>query len=1145
MEIGNEQAVEVTEVNSARKIEVRFRGLVLMVLESLECDLLSDIRGLFAENPVLSLNPHFVFYHKDQRLEELSSLVDQVDNELEDVVLELRLESFNAQTASEHLSNMTRFFLDPDNYLNDGMIEFNTLMGKLDFFVNMKNAQKYLVNEKSVAEGETGGVKSIDDCSVIEQAEATGNLFFNSLALSKYISVIGTVHSDDYVYVDVETLEGQFFSLTLSSRGVFVNNSTRTEFKREQKSEAYPSLYDCLQAVSPRFAVDFKRFIDFADQGLYDAIYKCPRVTLPLDLGERSGKSSTFACVRPVRLWEMGLREILARERTEVFGHNLRTYRDWNEEIQNCRSLPSDDTLQHIQRIKVLRRVTDEFAHAAKQVALAVIRKQLSPLNPSQSIIEECFVFNNLFVTFAQDSVTWETPRGDTSPSSYSGVALDLKNVQQIYASDLKDVNVIHTAVVDYMGRRVVVQAIVSGILHFDQKTWTCYGSIDEGKTISNDESFEPIFKGLCEHFGLSLGNTFKDQEGREVEVHGSIDVKGIKAGDGRKYVMDLMRLSPRDGNYSDRTSHECCLLRPELIKNFNFITNIDELIAAKQSPETPADEKTVEEMQALTLKKCSVLNPSLLTLNESSNGDERTGVERDTLGKVAGFLRDNAMSYLVKDLNASQNSVPLDSRSLIDLMHKYGINVRYLGQIYKSLDVKHQAHMKRLLLRVGLVRSLRKFIRLNAYQVPSTEMVDLVVHLLNMFLGDKELRRVIDEKIQTLKAKGLRGERVASSVCKPKHYRQFKAPFEASNPLHELFLKSSEEVLGEVRVIADKRYGFSAELLMSFETLEFLSTDVDKLAFLREFAIGFGLRLVSRPYNFGGLAARVEYPLKTSDVLHLTPVVKSPEFSLEILRYNYRSAENELGEGKLETAMAVYRGCLNLIISTYGIFSNDFVYCCSKIASIHFHKGEKEEALHYQTLASRISERVHGLDHFSTASCILELSNYLYQSERLEESIRLHQVALYLFDIIGGLINPVSLTCLDELHVLFSQKKNTKQCVKHLTELLHRNQMVFGETDERITFLLGRLAALKAEDHCYQEASLLQARQLFIIKKTFKTFSTQDQNPKVLQMFEEKILESERTLKVFKQKADSEKTLKTGDSRPETKKSAKGRKGK
>jgi hypothetical protein len=66
------------------------------------------------------------------------------------------------------------------------------------------------------------------------------------------------------------------------------------------------------------------------------------------------------------------------------------------------------------------------------------------------------------------------------------------------------------------------------------------------------DENYHKIMENVCKKFGISLDRKFKDMEGKEYTFHGSPEVKGIRAGDGRKYVMDLMRLSPRDANYPD-----------------------------------------------------------------------------------------------------------------------------------------------------------------------------------------------------------------------------------------------------------------------------------------------------------------------------------------------------------------------------------------------------------------------------------------------------------------------------------------------------------------------------------------------------------------------------------------------------------------
>ena len=56
----------------------------------------------------------------------------------------------------------------------------------------------------------------------------------------------------------------------------------------------------------------------------------------------------------------------------------------------------------------------------------------------------------------------------------------------------------------------------------------------------------------VCRNFKLTKENQFQDHEGNDFVFNGSPEVKGITAGDGRKYVMDLMRLTPRDANYED-----------------------------------------------------------------------------------------------------------------------------------------------------------------------------------------------------------------------------------------------------------------------------------------------------------------------------------------------------------------------------------------------------------------------------------------------------------------------------------------------------------------------------------------------------------------------------------------------------------------
>jgi Clustered mitochondria len=65
------------------------------------------------------------------------------------------------------------------------------------------------------------------------------------------------------------------------------------------------------------------------------------------------------------------------------------------------------------------------------------------------------------------------------------------------------------------------------------------YGSVDENKTIYASENFHNLMKKVCEHMNIKV-NKVIDGSGKEVEIAGSVEVKGIKGTDKRNYLVDL-----------------------------------------------------------------------------------------------------------------------------------------------------------------------------------------------------------------------------------------------------------------------------------------------------------------------------------------------------------------------------------------------------------------------------------------------------------------------------------------------------------------------------------------------------------------------------------------------------------------------------
>lgn len=213
---------------------------------------------------------------------------------------------------------------------------------------------------------------------------------------------------------------------------------------------------------------------------------------------------------------------------------------------------------------------------AAYSGAKAIIENKLMPFNINAPKNEQCYIFNNIFFTWAVDDYRDENTstqilNNKKDTTSYSFCNNDLRNLNLIIQADVKDLNTINTVLVDYKGFRVVCQSMIPGILGCDTKVWAMHGTIDEGETIKVDENFNNNMKQLCKHFSLKEDIVYKDKEDKLFTMAGPMEVKGVKGYDNRMFIYDLQRMSPRDLNYvgNGKGSYENYVLRNEVIHNY------------------------------------------------------------------------------------------------------------------------------------------------------------------------------------------------------------------------------------------------------------------------------------------------------------------------------------------------------------------------------------------------------------------------------------------------------------------------------------------------------------------------------------------------------------------------------------------------
>ena len=151
------------------------------------------------------------------------------------------------------------------------------------------------------------------------------------------------------------------------------------------------------------------------------------------------------------------------------------------------------------------------------------------------------------------------------SNPSWTQANHDMTGLRALQGLEVDDLHYLATTVVNYRGHRIIAQSIIPGILNnTDLASLAEYGTVDDQKTIQSNEQFHAMMTQVCQKLNIQV-NKIIDGEGREVEIAGCVEIKGIRGTDKRCYVVDLQGMAPRDANYLG-PEHHTCLVRKELL---------------------------------------------------------------------------------------------------------------------------------------------------------------------------------------------------------------------------------------------------------------------------------------------------------------------------------------------------------------------------------------------------------------------------------------------------------------------------------------------------------------------------------------------------------------------------------------------------
>ncbi|KAF2618225.1 hypothetical protein F2Q68_00041355 [Brassica cretica] len=607
----------------------------------------------------------------------------------------------------------------------------------------------------------------------------------------------------DLIYLDVVTLEGNKYCITGTTKAFYVNSSGGNILDPRPSKSGFETatLIGLLQKLSSKFK---KAFREVTEKKASAHPFENVHSLLP-----------PHSWLRPYPVPDHKRDAARAEEALTIsYGSELiGMQRDWNEELQSCREFPHATPQERILRDRALYKVSSDFVDAALNGAIGVISRCIPPINPTDPECLHMYVHNNIFFSFAVDadieqlskkrpssnvSVTEKMPSSEKVPckegtcdgehsaelnccneaplleneqATYASANNDLKGTKLYQEADVPGLYNLAMAIIDYRGHRVVAQSVLPGILQGDKSDALLYGSVDNGKKICWNEDFHAKVLEAAKLLHIKEHDVIDASE-NVFKLAAPVECKGIVGSDNRHYLLDLMRVTPRDANYTGPESR-FCVLRPELITSFcqaesqsKRKTKTDEgtdivpdpcdvsVDTSKTGGElshgeengASTSEKTVAEQQDTTAdsaarssessKLCDEItfNPNVFTDFKLGGTQEEIAADEENVKKVSSYLVDVVLPKFIADLCALEVS-PMDGQTLTEALHSHGVNVRYIGRIANG--VKHLPHLWNLCLNEITVRSAKHILKDILRDIEDHDIGAAVSHFLNCLFGN------------------------------------------------------------------------------------------------------------------------------------------------------------------------------------------------------------------------------------------------------------------------------------------------------------------------------------------------------------------------------------------------------------------------
>ena len=947
--------------------------------------------------------------------------------------------------------------------------------------------------EHFLSKYDIGGVSSLQ--TVLPKPETPLPKTVKSIALSSWNPVPYHLRQKGHLlYLQVTTNEGEQFQITSHASGFYVNKCSNVKFdpfpKAMPKKASAHSLLTLISLLSPSFDAAFKALQESNNK-------KDLLTTFPF---QNAIPNNPWLVPQPsLNAHQADITR--SQENYLISGvDNAETLRDWNEEFQTTRELPYENVQDRVFRERLTSKLFADYNEAAARGAVLVARGEVAPLNPNDPLDAQIFVYNNIFYSFGADGAGTFTAEGGDE-AARTAVGKDVLGIKAVNQLDIPGLFTPGTVVVDYLGKRIVGQSIVPGI--FKQREpgehQIDYGGVEGREVIVQHPDFAPVFEKLSKALRIK-NHPVWDKDGKRHDLEGSVETKGFLGTDGRKYVLDLYRLTPLDVTWQEEKGnedypHRMSVLRLELVESYwrhhmsQYVkAEVERRRAAKAEEEASGKEKPTEgeESEEKSEEKLDrervdisgfnlALNPDVCNgqIPQTKEEKEQWAADEKEVREACDYLRSKVIPELIQDLHDGEVGFPMDGQSLTQLLHKRGINMRYLGKVAeqtKEKGARLQALMT-LLVQEMIARAFKHIANQHLRNVPVPFIAPCISHLLNCLLGtdvNPDPRAEIDQSLREI-------------------YSEGDFSFEKVTPA---------SLRAEIEKQVAIRYRFTLESGW-FNSLRHLQL-------LRDVSIKLGLQLGARDFAFtksqsakkelpaangangasqdegskkkkkkGGNSsspsrAAADTPVSSfvpDDILNVVPHVKdaSPrssfaEEALEAGRISLMQNQKQLGQELILESLSLYE-------QIYGILHPEVAKLYHQLSMLYYQTDEKDAAVELARKAVIVTERTLGVDSADAILSYLNLSLFEHASGNTKTALAYIRHAMDLWKIIYGSDHPDSITTMNNAAVMLQNLKQYQDSRKWFEASLVVCENLFGKQSINTATILFQLAQALALD--------------------------------------------------------------------------------